>query len=500
MLTLPSQQHSRAPRILSLAIFLTYVVIYTIVFNIYEFALPELQTILLILSSINIFLLIGLSGVYFWANNFYRDKFYLLISFGWITSAFTSFFQVFTSVSASNVWYFVLSSWLNIFPALFLYMATLTPAKEPINNKKLLRGVIRWVLLALLITLILNWAGQSIHSISSRAKFIMYSSAGVPFTLWALYQVGKCSGTRLDRDIHGDWAHILPYSFYAYSFLQPLYVFSALYPIALLGFFASMLIKTINLIAIAGVIQRDSFVLQNNLYERMNQRSVLEEIGMLASGVEHDIRTPLGMINIEIDQMKSRFRNQHELVARLNEIEKQAHRIYSATEIIPVLRGGRDFYESLTVKANVDELLLRSLKTLKKEINTSNIFFKVDSRPYYVKVNPSMIEQALINILKNAVEAIRSANRQKGLIQIRVKPTPDQSIRIDITDNGCGFPEEHTSKLGALFTTKKAARGNRGVGLFIANKTIDVHGGRLEIQSSSEGATVSVTIPRWDSK
>jgi signal transduction histidine kinase len=68
-------------------------------------------------------------------------------------------------------------------------------------------------------------------------------------------------------------------------------------------------------------------------------------------------------------------------------------------------------------------------------------------------------------------------------------------VRIDISDNGCGFPAEDLPKVTTLFTSKTEASPNAGLGLFITNKIVRTHGGSLGIESRvNEGTTVSVIL------
>ena len=152
-------------------------------------------------------------------------------------------------------------------------------------------------------------------------------------------------------------------------------------------------------------------------------------------------------------------------------------------------------------RTNVGELINRSIKAVKKEMSPHGILFKVDGKPIYTRAYRPMLEQAIVNVLRNSVEAIREAKRERGIIDITMDRNThsDKMINVDFTDNGCGIPEENIPKVFKLFTTRQEKKPNSGIGLFVSSRIIKVHGGRLENQSTvGEGTTVSLLLPKWD--
>lgn len=236
--------------------------------------------------------------------------------------------------------------------------------------------------------------------------------------------------------------------------------------------------------------------------DMMGEQRILADIGALTASIQHDIRNPLAVINTEIHIMRSRFMHIPGIMDGLKKIEDQARRIYTSTEIVSVLRGQK-YYQLYTQRTSVGDVLRRSVKDVQKESKASNVYFKdaTGGKVLHTGAYRPMLEQAVVNILKNSVEAIHEAKRRKGIITLGMKsdPTSDPPlIRVDITDNGCGIPQEDISKITGLFTTKKNKKPNSGVGLFITGKIVAMFRGRLEITSKvGEGTTVSLFLPRW---
>lgn len=110
-----------------------------------------------------------------------------------------------------------------------------------------------------------------------------------------------------------------------------------------------------------------------------------------------------------------------------------------------------------------------------------------------------MVEQAIFNVLKNAIEAIREARREHGVVSIGVRiDASNEILRLDVRDNGCGIDETSIPHLTTLFTTKASKKANSGIGLFITQRILKLHSGKLEIASVvGTGSTVSLCFPKW---
>ncbi len=106
--------------------------------------------------------------------------------------------------------------------------------------------------------------------------------------------------------------------------------------------------------------------------------------------------------------------------------------------------------------------------------------------------SPNQIKQACIAILVNASEAISD----KGEIIIRTRDTVNNSIRLEISDNGSGIaPEDIPHIFQPFFSTKHDVRGI-GLGLAIVHGIVTNHGGRIEVDSVvGQGTTISLIFP-----
>lgn len=216
----------------------------------------------------------------------------------------------------------------------------------------------------------------------------------------------------------------------------------------------------------------------------------LSTTGTLAAGIAHEINNPLGgMINaaeaLRSGKLDPAKREQYlELIAdglsRVRSIvQKILHFRPQAYQPVPVqLRGTVD-----RAIAFLDH------KATRRGIEIVN---EVEAGAEPVFGDPLELQQAILNILMNAVDAVEA-----GQGKIRVSQRREGGhIHISIQDNGIGMtPEELDRCMDPFFTTKDAGEGS-GLGLPVAGSIVENHGGRLQIRSEKgKGTTVTIDLP-----
>jgi signal transduction histidine kinase len=119
----------------------------------------------------------------------------------------------------------------------------------------------------------------------------------------------------------------------------------------------------------------------------------------------------------------------------------------------------------------------------------------LDPRLEPVCLDSESIQICLINLLENAIDACVQEGAGGKAVEIRTGPVHGWGVEYRITDDGCGMNPEIRSKIFQNFFTTKGSRGT-GMGLMIAGKTVDAHGGEIEVDSrSGQGTTVTVRLP-----
>jgi signal transduction histidine kinase len=107
----------------------------------------------------------------------------------------------------------------------------------------------------------------------------------------------------------------------------------------------------------------------------------------------------------------------------------------------------------------------------------------------------SQISQVLLNLLLNAIQAIEAAGRQPGRIAVKTRRL-NAELLIEVTDNGCGIPQDDLPRIfDPFFTTKDVGEGT-GLGLSISHNIVTAHGGRFEVDSTpGQGSCFRVYLP-----
>jgi len=140
--------------------------------------------------------------------------------------------------------------------------------------------------------------------------------------------------------------------------------------------------------------------------------------------------------------------------------------------------------------------------TVEPKIKAEGIEFvrDFDTVPEEIEIDTGVVRLALINILDNALDACTEDDARKDhKIVFSVKGT-DHQMKFEIKDTGIGMDQETRENLFTLFFSSKGNKGT-GLGLFIADKIIDQHGGKISVESKlGRGSNFKITIPKIRTK
>jgi len=480
-----------------LAVF-TVLVLYLFHFDVFSI---EPGTLKLALGVMSLVILMNLANAYLYAYKFYEDLFFLFISTGWFANALYLVFEFFSTPEtlASREAVFLLGMIANT-P---FFLSVFTQRRGRVRYRLLVRSALLWAVLLVASPIAANLLSNRFE-LSDAYRFMIFALGGIVFSAWLLFSVGSRLRERLDVSIHGRGAIILPWTFYFYAALQLTYV-CALIPgwtsnMFFGAFVVAFLLKVVNSISVISIlaVTRREFV---QIKTQLEQRSVLEEIGRIASSIEHDIKTPLGIMSFEIGRMLRKFQSNSEIVEALQRIEDERKRVFAISQVVPYLRGDREFYERYMEKTDALEVVHKAIRNVKKDmkLDPSKFYFKVTGRDMFIKCHRSMLEQALVNVLKNSVEAVNLAKRKSGVVEICLsRRKQERFVNIEVKDNGCGIAEQDIPSLTTLYTTKAHLKPNSGIGLFIVEKIIRMHEGSIDISSElGQGTAVRILLPEW---
>ncbi len=124
------------------------------------------------------------------------------------------------------------------------------------------------------------------------------------------------------------------------------------------------------------------------------------------------------------------------------------------------------------------------------------VSFNLDPAARFILADRIQVQQVLVNLLRNAVQALKLVEPDERQITITSEKQPDQMIAITVTDSGPGLPAHVLETLFSRFTTTKGGAGGMGIGLSISKRIIEGHGGTLSAENApGAGASFRFTLP-----
>ena len=220
-------------------------------------------------------------------------------------------------------------------------------------------------------------------------------------------------------------------------------------------------------------------------------------LGTLAGGVGHELRNIAQIQIAAVDELQHGLSSGTDMrqLARsvVEDLERVGEHITThGNRLMQLARPGPDHVSPIDLAGIVRDAIsmlkgagkLRKLRTV-LELGDGIL----------VSVNRVRIEQILVNLIVNAVDAIGDV---PGTITIRVSPTPDQKrVRCEVTDTGPGIPPEQIDQIFEPFFTTKPPDKGTGLGLPVAREIVASYGGQLTVTSTvGTGTTFTFDLPR----
>ncbi len=226
----------------------------------------------------------------------------------------------------------------------------------------------------------------------------------------------------------------------------------------------------------------------------------LAVLGRFTSAVAHEIRNPLTGIAAGIQYINRSQELSAEVRENISFILNEVDRLNRIiTDLFKVAKP-RDL---LCQKAGVKDLIERSHRSLADLYGNKSIDFAVtvDDNVPLIEVDPDQITQVLINLLKNAAEALPAGRSVSVAGRLYGGGDPDivrekdrELVCIEVTDSGGGISREDISKVFEPFFSRK--KGGTGLGLFVSESIVQRHHGRISVFSTPDvGTTFRVYLP-----
>jgi signal transduction histidine kinase len=227
--------------------------------------------------------------------------------------------------------------------------------------------------------------------------------------------------------------------------------------------------------------------------DRVHLTERLSSLGHLAAGVAHEIRNPLNAIGMGLQRLRKEFvpqeaEKKQEYLTFTEVVYKEVRRVNGIIE--QFLSLSRPF--QLQRRASSLQDLLKNLTVLfREEASAMDIRLQEDwpSDLPPLEIDGEKLTQALVNIMKNGMEAAGKG----GVLRIEAHPFKDR-IEVSVSDSGPGIPPDEIGRIFDYYYTTKEK--GAGLGLPIAHRIIEAHGGQVKVASRvGSGTKVTVTLP-----
>ncbi len=265
-------------------------------------------------------------------------------------------------------------------------------------------------------------------------------------------------------------------------------------------------------------------------HERIVISEKLAALGKLIAGIAHEINNPLAFVVNNLAVLRRDVENvrqlmllyqsghatiaqhQKELSEKIDQLSQRIDLEYTLTglpdliarsheglsRIQQIVRDLRDFARQdkpaeKMEEADINAGITPTVNIVTGRAKKQDVELEMDLGALpLVKCSPARINQVLLNLIVNAIDACRPG----GKVIIRTRPS-DAGVTIQVIDNGSGIDAETISRIfDPFFTTKPLGQGT-GLGLSISHGIISDHGGRIEVQSSpGNGSTFTVHLPK----
>ena len=212
----------------------------------------------------------------------------------------------------------------------------------------------------------------------------------------------------------------------------------------------------------------------------------LATIGQFAASIGHELRNPLGVVESSLYLLRQHLRAEAEAPAVKKHLDRIGGEVQRANKTIhdlldlarnrPPQKRATSLHE--LVDSAAEAALLPAAVTLHASIPADLV----------LTIDPDQVRQVLANLFTNAAQAVKGVQ-----IWVEAESAADGGARVRVRDDGPGIPAEDRARIfEALFTTK--AKGS-GLGLALCRRIMEAHGGSIEVEARSDGASFLLVFP-----
>lgn len=229
--------------------------------------------------------------------------------------------------------------------------------------------------------------------------------------------------------------------------------------------------------------------LLDRMASQLDVAARLAAISRLTSGAAHEIKNPLNAIALRLDLLRAKLgAPEEELAKELEILSKEVMRLNRVVKtFLDFTRPVEVHFQEADLAALAKEVV--DLMTPQARLARIALALEVPPAPARLRADPDMMKQAILNLVTNAMEAMRDG----GDLRVKVD-RPEGSVVLEIADSGPGIPERLREKIFQVsFTTK--SRGS-GIGLAMTYRAVQLHNGTIAFTSEEgKGTTFRLLFP-----
>jgi signal transduction histidine kinase len=270
-----------------------------------------------------------------------------------------------------------------------------------------------------------------------------------------------------------------------------------------LGQWAALSVAAVAFSLVVGELSRREFACSvaeaEEAHTRLAVADRMASLGLLATGVSHEINNPLAFIRGNLDYVAEELESLHgndalHISEAISDARIGCEQVQKIAGTLSRLSRSRGTPEPLDLNRALADVLHLARRRLEEQARTIAL---VPGDIGLVSGDGARLGQVFLNLLVNAAYAVERRPDGPGTITVRTFVRAPDSVVVEVSDTGCGIPAEHLRSLFQPFFTSKPEGSGTGLGLALSAQIVNEHGGVIEVESSpGVGSAFRVVLPR----